>query len=495
MHMTYVLVNTFRMDGSESSSITDLKEIVREQSLETEDSGCAASSTNGNGHIANGNGHSNGSEATTKTSGVEDVILELDTLNGGINNEVEDRNGDEDVTVQLLGSCLPAAAAAFSAPCADSPARSRNASGSKWTAKKVKKLLSMIEGNRSLSSQADFDQLLALCSIACFFTDPESGDTALHLAINDGLVYAAEYLIENVNTEYLSAENAKGDSALHFAVKKNLPGIVKMVLLKAPRGVELRANSYGYTPPQVAAFLRQQSCLEELVRHNDGLRTTRVGERDTLLHVACKSIYVEYIEYRNTLDSSDLTSSALRQQAARLAELREKGVKLVDLLLSPDHDPDDLTTAQEQSLGSVLHYFALLDHADGIRRIASIASIVPKKLFLLDSANDLGMTPLHVSCLLKAKSAGTELLRLGASARARCQDEKTPLHYLLEEGVTETNLNLVQTLVEELLLKGADPIASDHPQEDYDTDERTPLYYAIQTKFETVIAECLRFFL
>lgn len=365
------------------------------------------------------------------------------------------------------------------------------------------------------------------------FREKERDDTVLHIAVEESLRTAVKFICDptlEIGCHLMTTNNKEMNTPLHVAVKHYNPKVLKTLLQAVQKDMVFGPNILNLTPVQLAVESAtldgKTECLKQLLGHLGHKYTDPTmhnGNGETPLHQACKYLLDQYLKEKKKVlpDSLENDSEELvckkndefkRQQKKRLKQIKNNCHPLLNLLLTHMIDllPPEMNNLP---IGTILHYFALLDYAEGIKTIASriprvdpmnggggiLAKFVPESGLikgLIDMKNEKGETALHVSSSHKSFSAGRELVRLGADVNARCEETlQTPLHVLLNFEKGECNLEQEDEeealpLILDLLDYGANPLLSSVHKLDPKGDnagKRMPLFYATARRNSQVI--------
>ena len=111
------------------------------------------------------------------------------------------------------------------------------------------------------------------------------GDTPLILAVTSGSIMCCKLL--TAAKASVIQQDADGFTAVHFAAGFGYVNILSHFIDANPTACDIKSKS-GVSPALCAILNDHVECLIYLLRHEKHIVTSRVGDRNTLLHVAAQ---------------------------------------------------------------------------------------------------------------------------------------------------------------------------------------------------------------
>jgi ankyrin repeat protein len=254
-------------------------------------------------------------------------------------------------------------------------------------------------------------------------------------------------------------QNSSVSPPIHLAILGDHRDILKVLLDHDPSLVSCVDPANGFYPLHTAAKNLQKKCAELLIEHGAMVNQLTVPRevgthQDSVFHLAARTIVAQSLEKEKNM--TFLRGQIIENQSqvieGQLRLMKEKNIQeqtnfaILDLFLK--HLPrerikDDVTDGQSRSL---IHYFAIINYATGIKTLASAPFLHPPDL--LDHE---GKSPLLVALNMKSLNAVQQLLEYDVDVeRLDPKLKLTPfqLLFLDELRVKEDHLEIVDKLLE-----------------------------------------------
>ncbi|CAB0038616.1 unnamed protein product [Trichogramma brassicae] len=317
---------------------------------------------------------------------------------------------------------------------------------------------------------------------------PKTGDSPLHLAVENGHKEVAKLLLRNgANPNWA---NKDGLLPLHILCTTKYPNseLMEIFLNKLQQNPNHIVPKTGDSPLHLALENGHKEMAELLLRNGANPNLAN-GYGLTPLHILNMRHNTSDL-VKMFFDVNDELNQTLRVDALNdlgdaplhLALLHGK-LMMIQLLLEHDADPN-LANAE----GSTpLHLISLVDEGD---RMAELLFRINKRkyrqgktsLVRVDFQNEWnGITPLHYALQRGKKNIARLLLRNGANSNLESGKGLTPLRIIINfhEGYSEELANVLLETSKEVNR----PVQVDEP----DRSGNTPLYYALQRGNEHMI--------
>jgi ankyrin repeat protein len=229
-----------------------------------------------------------------------------------------------------------------------------------------------------------------------------------------------------------------GDSCLHLAATKGHLNILEY-LLKHDITLLGLANPYnGYYPLHSAAFALQVECAAKLIEHGaDVTQLTVVGVTDkvTALHLGSKQLAFERMKHGGCWHEEDYPEKE--------GVSKERTHAMLDLLMA--NLPPVVDVVVDSELGSILHYFAAVDYAAGIRRLAASPYCHPP-----DLENRDGQSPYSLAVKSNSFAVILQLLELEVKMDSSVW---TTLQLFLRKWLTNDNKKEAKEDIARVIIK------------------------------------------
>jgi hypothetical protein len=111
------------------------------------------------------------------------------------------------------------------------------------------------------------------------------GDTPLIMAVTSGSILCCKLL--TAAKASIIQQDADGYTALHFAASFGYLNILSHLAEMHPSGCDIKSKA-GVSPPLCAILNGHVECLVYLLRRERHIVSSRVGDRNTLLHIAAQ---------------------------------------------------------------------------------------------------------------------------------------------------------------------------------------------------------------
>jgi hypothetical protein len=153
--------------------------------------------------------------------------------------------------------------------------------------------------------------------------------------------------------------------------------------------------------------------------------------------VAVRSLVLE------RLDQNKSTSATSNSQDRTQASAQDSTFELLDQLLA-NLQPDRFCVTDDSNLGSVLHYFAAINYARGIEKLASAPYNHPP-----DMTNEMGQTPVLIGIQHQSMEAVLQLLDFDIDVNRSCPPlaKLTPLQQIRKNISTTDDLDKEELLI------------------------------------------------
>jgi ankyrin repeat protein len=224
----------------------------------------------------------------------------------------------------------------------------------------------------------------------------------LHMAANNGHSDTVKFLLQNgANANIL---NKYDSSPLHLVAEHGHSDIIKMLLQYGAVSTCLnQPNFIGFYPLHSAARGLHMECAAILLEHGALITQLSTDECSTVFHAAA----ITFVEKR------------LRQtsiNAEEMVHLKKRTHEMLDLLMAYLQQEDHFSVIFNWGLGTVLHCFAAVDYATGIRHLAGAPYNHPS-----DLKNISGKTPLGLAMEMQSYTAILQLLDLDVEIQHQVQ--------------------------------------------------------------------------
>eukprot|EP00055_Hartaetosiga_balthica_P016864 m.108703 g.108703 ORF g.108703 m.108703 type:complete len:880 (-) comp9193_c0_seq4:748-3387(-) len=292
----------------------------------------------------------------------------------------------------------------------------------------------------------------------------ETGDTALHVAVEHGCVIAVKALIDfGAST---NIRNNHGNTPLHTAVICNRPEFL-MMILNARTNTEI-ANGAGLTPLAIATLENNVLIVRILVRKGADPLTQNTNDQFTAFHVACAANQVDILDiFEKELAKETIRELLLCQDkhgrtplhVAVLDDLEEVTSRLLDLganpLIEDESGRDCYQLAINNNNTSILKLLMSKNEEVSksfvLHRAASVGDQACVQYLALSVPTDVshqdteGNTPLHIALLNDREDVASYLAPLSYEIIDVANNEgSTPLHLAVDAGFT----GIVSKLIE-----------------------------------------------
>ena len=259
------------------------------------------------------------------------------------------------------------------------------------------------------------------------------GDTALIAAAKNGNKNCCEFLI----LDNIDVQNKMGNTALHCAAQKGFTTTVKY-LLDTNSNYKIR-NDLGNTAAHEAAAKNYKLTLTELIEHDpqfylDDCDTN--NKKMSLLHASFKSL--ECLSYILEFNSEILNNCDFNNETALHLAIKAKNVECAEKILEYD---TDLKIVNNESK-TVLHLAAE-------KNLPTICSkILSKDRLIIDSADNMNLTALHVAAGLNSIDCCRIILKKRPRIDAIDGNGRNPLHIAAANGNSLICKYLIQAKVQ-----------------------------------------------
>ncbi len=108
--------------------------------------------------------------------------------------------------------------------------------------------------------------------------DPQTGQTALHVAVLNRRQDAVIKLFAQISPDLLNAQDAQGNTGLHYAVMNKDARLVELLLVQGAK-LDLR-NQEGFSAQQLANKLNASDMSNAITRHREFVANTSPAETD-----------------------------------------------------------------------------------------------------------------------------------------------------------------------------------------------------------------------
>jgi|GEM_PF-609235 ankyrin repeat protein/serine/threonine protein kinase len=263
----------------------------------------------------------------------------------------------------------------------------------------------------------------------------KSGDTPLHIAVQDNRPEIVYFLI--VNGAKVNVKNSEGQTPLHIAVQDNRPEIVSFLI---DNGAKVNVeNNYGLTPLDIAVFKNIQN-INQLPPLEPGAEIK--------------------IQDNHRKTSRDI---------ALEMNLRDT----VALLISKHPD----VNSEDKDGRTLLHIAVIFKLKDVAKQLIAKGAFVHAK-------NNLLQTPLHLAVAQGSQDIAELLIAKGARVNVRNKNGQTPLYQAIAIGHNDIAVLLINngTDVNNIDVCGTTPL---HKVAHYGTVEILKLLIAKGAKIDT----------
>jgi ankyrin repeat protein len=243
------------------------------------------------------------------------------------------------------------------------------------------------------------------------------GATPLHMAAQSGITEVVELLI-SARADIDKPTERFGVTPLYLAAQNGHPDVVSQ-LIAAGADVNIPNSRDAVTPLWIAAQEGHADIVAILLKAGSNVNHVRSSDGASPLYIAVEMGHLEVV--KRLFDGSPLLKEP------------KKTIK---------------ATKKKMAADGLLGALSLLeDGQEEIKRDIEESKRPVNKIIKVDTADNLGHTPLMLASRKGNREIVEELLKMGADVNASSNKGRTPLMYSAEQGSID--------LVKELLSKGA----------------------------------------
>lgn len=298
----------------------------------------------------------------------------------------------------------------------------------------------------------------------------DEGDTPMHIAAHRGnLIIVPELLEKGTNS---TLRNHHLQTPLNCAIASDVVSLVEFMIGK---GLLITQLVQGTTPIVYAANMKAEAVLQYLIEQREELSDMEVrailkmmcqdgitlacSEKFSLFHLKRKAAHDKYrtaFHRFKSMPQPVLLTNPTKigweepKPSPVISAVKENRFQDLCFSLTPPATPTSVD--RDGSGNTSLHYLAL--HPELSERIKELG-----QTNLINYANYVGLTPLHVAILSGNEQGTKELLKCQPQVNSQDQEGFTPLHY----AVLMKNSLLISLLLEKEASLEAKNIYGDTP--------------------------------
>ena len=266
---------------------------------------------------------------------------------------------------------------------------------------------------------------LPQCNVTATLTD---GSTVLHLSSKHGHYHLVKHFVKN-HKQLLPLYDNSNMTPLHYACREDHLSIVQCLVEQGHSDTTVQENA-GYTCYHHAVINDHIDVVKYLVSLENSVVCLAMSDNsnNTPLHIACSSDSLEMVQI--------LVNAAITKKPSILSITNSNGCNIIHC-------------ASEKCNISIMEFLVKSNNL----------------LYLCETCNSLGQTPLHLSCVAGQVEVVKSLATLCPSTISMVDNNGRGL---MHAAAQSTNVDVIKYLAEE------HSFTSDTP----DNDEETPLHIA-----------------
>jgi ankyrin repeat protein len=223
----------------------------------------------------------------------------------------------------------------------------------------------------------------------------KDGNSPLHEAARNGCSNIVKVLLQH--GAHADFKDRNGNSCLHLAASYGHPNVLETLIRHDRALLKVVNPSNGYYPLHSAAEALQVECAGKLIEYGAVVTQLTEGESNTsvtVFHLAAKEHASQKLDVRPGLFFKGIQEL-----------LKKKTHEMLDLLMAQLPPETQIDVVVKSELGSLLHYFAVVDYAAGIRWLVAAPNNHPP-----DLENKNGETPYALAVQSNSFAAILQLL-------------------------------------------------------------------------------------